>query len=172
MKDKPLSQNPGAVKVRNWRHNMTPEQRAAHLAKRQQRFASKGVDEQRAYRASHPGLTAKQQYVWYHRNVERGRASQKEYRARVKEATFDHYGRSCVCCGENELVFLTLDHVSPIYRKKRTRQGSALYVNLKRAGFPDGFQVLCFNCNAAKRTMSECPHKRLYLKLVTTKKHE
>jgi 5-methylcytosine-specific restriction endonuclease McrA len=67
----------------------------------------------------------------------------------------------CACCGEAGLPFLTIDHIKPIRRK---RSGSdevsgVLYARLRREGYPSGFQVLCFNCNCAKRTMDVCPHQ-------------
>lgn len=39
------------------------------------------------------------------------------------------------------------------------RTGSALYRHIIEHGFPDSFQVLCYNCNCAKRNRSWCPHQ-------------
>jgi len=41
--------------------------------------------------------------------------------------------------------------------------GSALYRWIRDSGFPDGFQVLCNNCNYAKgmkKNKNKCPHER------------
>ena len=160
-----MSQNPEAIKQREWRWKMSPEQRAAFLAKRRERFAKAGVHEQRERRKRNPGLTAKYAKDWYNRNIERGRAIQKEYRDRVKAEIVAAYGGFCVCCGESELTFLTVDHIVP--KRKAMACGSPFYVKLKKEGFPKGYQILCFNCNAAKRTSPVCPHKMHYLKLVT-----
>lgn len=160
-----MSQTPGAIKQREWRWKMSPEKRTAFLAKRRERFAAMGIHEQRERRAKNPGLTAKYAKSWYDRNIERGRAIQKEYRARIKAETISAYGGFCVCCGESELTFLTVDHIVP--KRKAMACGAPFYVKLKKHGFPKGYQILCFNCNQAKRTSSVCPHKTHYLKLVT-----
>ena len=33
-----------------------------------------------------------------------------------------------------------------------------MYQWLKANSYPDGFQILCFNCNCAKGAYGECPH--------------
>jgi hypothetical protein len=62
--------------------------------------------------------------------------------------------------------FLTIDHVNNDGREHRLRTpsqgaGDGLISFLKRSGYPDGFQVLCFNCNWAKgRYGGVCPHSK------------
>ncbi len=68
----------------------------------------------------------------------------------------------CPHCDETILEFLTLDHVNndgAAHRKELgwRKGGQALYPLLKKLGFPDGFQVLCFNCNCG-RGRGVCPH--------------
>ena len=46
-------------------------------------------------------------------------------------------------------------------RETRKRSGASMYALLIREGFPPGFQVLCFNCNFAKRTGNACPHAEI-----------
>lgn len=80
-----------------------------------------------------------------------------------KRATRDevlaHYGGKCVCCGETQRVFLTLDHVDGNGNAdRRTRNNPDLAWWLKKQGFPPGFQVMCWNCNAAKHILGACPH--------------
>ena len=79
---------------------------------------------------------------------------------RHKEAVFDHYGRECRCCGEDNPLFLTVDHIEPIGTKNRYEQGqNKIYSFLRRKGFPEGFQILCFNCNCGRaRNGGVCPH--------------
>ena len=70
----------------------------------------------------------------------------------------------CRCCGLNEhLDFLTVDHIDG--RKSRPKEeqgllGANLTRWLRKNNFPDGFQILCFNCNATKGFFGSCPHKR------------
>ena len=77
----------------------------------------------------------------------------------------DKYGGKCACCGESELDFLTIDHIyndGNEHRKKfNIGPGKETYRWLRRNDYPDGFQVLCFNCNLGKRiNKGICPHKR------------
>ncbi len=68
---------------------------------------------------------------------------------------------ACVCCGESEMLFLSLDHIHGGGNEDRKVRGSGvkLYTKLRKAGYPGGFQVLCFNCNMAKGSFGTCPHK-------------
>lgn len=64
----------------------------------------------------------------------------------------------CNCCGENEIKFLAIDHINGCGMKQRKSQGLNIYSFLKRNNYPDGFQVLCHNCNLAKGFYEKCPH--------------
>ena len=67
----------------------------------------------------------------------------------------------CNCCKEKTLQFLSIDHIEGkgnIHRKE-TGGGSTTYRWLIKNNFPDGFQVLCHNCNLAKGFYGVCPHK-------------
>jgi hypothetical protein len=76
---------------------------------------------------------------------------------------------SCACCGEEEISFLTLDHIDGDGKAHRAsarnadgkvQAGPNFYRWLAEQGFPPGIQVLCFNCNQAKRTYRACPHQQ------------
>jgi hypothetical protein len=83
-----------------------------------------------------------------------------------KDSVFKAYGGyMCVCCGETEPVFLCIDHTNNDGYKHRREifgsnriGGSRMYKWLVKNNFPPGFQVLCCNCNTAKR-FGVCPHK-------------
>lgn len=100
---------------------------------------------------------------WAKERVQR-LAKMKEYRIRVKEEVFTHYSGGppkCVCCGESEIKFLSLDHKNNdgnIYRRSGGKGGSQMYAKIKKQGYPEHFQVLCYNCNCAKGFYGECPH--------------
>lgn len=92
-----------------------------------------------------------------------------------RNRVFDHYGRQCACCGESEPLFLSVDHVNNDGHLQRRSPGKTSHNNiygwLVRNGFPDGFQILCSNCNHGKhRNGGVCPHiqkvQRLELRLV------
>ena len=67
----------------------------------------------------------------------------------------------CQCCGETIYEFLTIDHIEGGGTKHRNTGGAHDIVKwLIKNNFPEGFRVLCFNCNCSRRG-GECPHKRL-----------
>lgn len=95
-------------------------------------------------------------------------AEQKSRHARSKRELFVRYSEneiiSCQCpkCDITDERFLTIDHINndgTIHRKKIGPGIWAFYWWAKKHGFPDGFQVLCYNCNGAKaRNGGICPH--------------
>lgn len=66
----------------------------------------------------------------------------------------------CVCCGESEMAFLSIDHIDGGgCEHRRQIKSNRIYNWLINNRFPDGFQVLCFNCNFAKHVYGVCPHQ-------------
>jgi len=90
--------------------------------------------------------------------------SQRQVRQRLKLQTLEAYGGPrCVCCGENQEIFLTIDHIQTdgkSHRKSLQATGTSFYRKLKQLGFPNEppLQVLCYNCNRAKYHCGSCPH--------------
>lgn len=87
-----------------------------------------------------------------------------EDRKLLKEETIEAYGGKCRCCGESNLIFLTIDHIDETGAQQRKEMlyfyGGKVYLWLKKQGYPkDNYQVLCFNCNFAKHTLGRCPHQ-------------
>lgn len=92
------------------------------------------------------------------------------YRRHVKVTMFSWYGEQCVCCRENGLDFLTLDHVNDdgykeikIVNNFRRRPGGwTEYMRILALGYenrPKDRQTLCFNCQWGKRLNNGfCPH--------------
>jgi len=75
--------------------------------------------------------------------------------ARLKVAALKHYGKGGehICCWDgceiDDLDMLTLDHINNDGAKHRGRgkgwTGADAYRKLAKAGWPDGFQTLCWN---------------------------
>lgn len=119
---------------------------------------------------------------YWKRNPEKYLENQKKQRRICREHRFEvlrHYGGKppqCACCGENERLFLELDHVFGGGNKERkqnkNRSASSFYLFLIKIGFPKGYQILCSNCNRAKdvsnrgrkKSRKFCPihHPELY----------
>jgi hypothetical protein len=90
-------------------------------------------------------------------------------RVALRLETIEAYGGKCACCDCNIPEFLTVDHIDgkgaahrrSINKPGDRSSGEKLYSWLKKNGFPkDNFQLLCYNCNCAKRTSGTCPHQK------------
>jgi len=88
----------------------------------------------------------------------------KRYFDKKKNEVYDHYGRKCQCCGENNMLFLSIDHVNndghlDLWPNGTRVTGVHKYVHIVNEGFPAKYQVLCMNCNFGKRMNGGiCPH--------------
>jgi hypothetical protein len=83
----------------------------------------------------------------------------------------NHYGGKCACCGEDTYEFLAIDHINGGGNEQRkvVGGGDGMVRWLIKNNYPEGFQVLCHNCNMAKGFYEECPHKRKENNLDTEK---
>lgn len=90
-----------------------------------------------------------------------------------RENIFNHYGWKCACCGESNPKFLTIDHIdnngavhrATSFTNKNSKHvaGVIMYRWIRKHGYPDNFQTLCFNCNCGKqRNDGTCPHKTVF----------
>jgi len=98
--------------------------------------------------------------------VEEERKKHKKKTVLTKKQVFMHYSRGvpqCACCGELLYEFLTIDHIEGKKKFNHSKEmtGIKLYSWLARNNYPDGFQVLCMNCNHAKGHFEICPHQKL-----------
>lgn len=103
--------------------------------------------------------------------------SSKRVRLSLKIEVMSHYAGGapeCSCCGETGILFLTIDHKDGLGASHRrglhlthdrvtqaaSYSASTFYRWLRSNKFPDGFQVLCFNCNAGRHLNGGvCPHQ-------------
>jgi hypothetical protein len=94
------------------------------------------------------------------------RGKRKAANRRIKRRAMDAYGGKCACCGETELLFLAIDHIDGDGGKQRAEEGrgssgSYFYRWLQDQGWPEGYRVLCFNCNFARHwNDGVCPHQQ------------
>lgn len=90
----------------------------------------------------------------YHKHWEKEQARRHKKHMGLKLAALAAYGTNCQCCGESENSFLTIDHMNNDGSARRSEEGIGhnFYQWLKNNKYPDGFQVLCMNCNFSKYT--------------------
>ncbi len=70
----------------------------------------------------------------------------------------------CNCCGESNEAFLTLDHIEGGGRQHKLQMGStqAIYRELRKNDYPEGYQILCYNCNCGRaHNQGVCPHEEM-----------
>lgn len=87
----------------------------------------------------------------------------KENRQKLKRAAFDAYGGPiCICCGDEHMEFLNIDHINGGGNKHLKEIHAHLYQWLKKNNYPSGFQVLCYNCNCSRAHQSDkvCVHQK------------
>lgn len=89
--------------------------------------------------------------------------SEKIRGIQLKTLVVNAYGGKCICCGESEIHFLSIDHINSdgsAHRKSLgITAGRPFYRWLRDNGYPSGHQVLCYNCNCAKEYNGICPHQ-------------
>jgi uncharacterized CHY-type Zn-finger protein len=87
----------------------------------------------------------------------------KVYRQVKRRQVLIHYGGTpprCACCGEESENFLAIDHIEGNGGKERKALNGRLFTQyLIKEGFPDGYRVLCHNCNHSLGIHGYCPHK-------------
>jgi hypothetical protein len=102
---------------------------------------------------------------WNREHPERRRKTALAHYYKMQhQAIMAYGGYRCACCGETEPLFLSLDHVNNDGKAHRmklgTLGGTKLYKWLRENEWPEGFQVLCMNCNQGRhRNGGTCPHK-------------
>jgi hypothetical protein len=105
-------------------------------------------------------------YCKKHRKLTDKRTNIIEIRTKIE--VMSHYCKgkpSCMCpgCTVSFLGFLQIDHVKGGGSKHRADndglRGTGMIFWLKKNNFPDGFQVLCANCNSpgGKGSSKKCP---------------
>lgn len=118
-------------------------------------------------KATVPEADRSPQLKRYYKDKEVMKAQNRAWRQNMRMSILSYYSggtMSCACCGEMILEFLTLDHMNnngTAERKKYANGGHQHYRRIIKLGYPEGFQVLCYNCNCgrAKTRDKVCPHK-------------
>lgn len=159
--------SPGRPRVHQVADETDPE---AHL----KAVRARQKNQRDRFYESHPDYKAAYDAAWHEKNPCKQSEYMKKYNLKLKREVMDAYGGVCACCGETELVFLTIDHIDDNGAEHRreiaamlgssnpNQGGSPTYRWLRDNGFPEGFQVLCANCNCGKQwNGGVCPHAQM-----------
>ena len=116
------------------------------------------------------GRYIKQDGKWVYRKVgwsHEGRPRKNDgltriqrYKRKLREDLMDIYGWACACCGEDNPIFLTFDHINNDGNKHRAKfSGDGVLRDMRDNPDTSKYQVLCFNCNFGKNCNGGiCPH--------------
>ena len=79
---------------------------------------------------------------------------EREHYNEIRNACISHYskkGMVCLKCKCNDIRVLVIDHIDNSGAQlRKTLKASSIYAWLVKNNFPEGFQVLCHNCNWLK----------------------
>jgi len=149
-------------------------------ARYRERNREKFNQRMRDWRAAHREKAREQSREWRNRKLAKATPEEadlmrkaeadktRRVQAACKDQVFNAYGGYiCKCCGEDEPMFLSIDHIdnngaterkSGLYRGS----GTAFYQWLRKNKFPSGYQVLCMNCQIGKhKNGGVCPHQNV-----------
>ena len=107
-------------------------------------------------------LEARHRNYWTNRERECLARRNRYFRSRLR--VLIHYSGKppfCKCCREERIEFLSVDHTRGGGRKhrKEIRGGAgSFYRWLEKNNFPEGFTILCHNCNLSKGFYGYCAH--------------
>lgn len=114
------------------------------------------------------GQISAQRKRWKLKNRDKVRASKKAYKKKYPEKgragitrwyrklrfdvlmRYSNGNMICANCGESHREFLEIDHINGGGKEHKRTRTVSLYRWLQINGYPEGFQVLCSNCNIKK----------------------
>jgi len=133
----------------NW--HASAKRNGNYLCKECSAKQNKEYRQKSGYKAS-PEKLARDRYAGFQRHLT------------LKQTVIDAYGGKCECCGETDLIFLSIDHINrdgSEHRKELKKLGMKLYEWLVENDYPSGFRTLCLNCNCALGFYGYCPHNHI-----------
>jgi len=155
-------------KVRMRKYNKKPE----IIEKRKKYNASPKRKSKMKERYAKPKTKAT---IQKYRATKQGKAKMKEYftSSKVKTRKKVSYSlisrgakiiiargkRECACCGNNNFKWLQIDHIIPQRYRSKGRENSTKLVReiMKGKRSDSEYQLLCANCNFAKKDLKSCP---------------
>lgn len=117
------------------------------------------IGSQKRYRERHPGRKLASGRKYRQNNLEKSREASRNVDFAMKESAINMYSNGTqMCaqpgCGQCDIDVLVIDHIhndGNVQRETRHPMGgSTLYRWLRQHDYPEGFQVLCCNCNLKK----------------------
>ena len=157
----------------------TEEQRAKTRERvRAYKRTTAGRESTKRYEQSAKAMIARKQYL--SRTVGERRTYRQKYRADrkatgelqaylkmrrqiIRKEALIAIGGICICCGESEIGFLTIDHKNNDgHLDKRVSQRRKIVMDFRKGVIDrDKYQCICYNCDCGRALNGGiCPHMR------------
>jgi len=153
-------ENIDKIKRREKEYRITHSEQRRALCKQ---YYATHVEQFREYRRNNIERIRDTKRKWNKANEEKCKIMDYNKLRKRRNRILDHYGRVCACCGEYHEEFLAIDHIEGggnIHRKTVGGGGNVFYSWLLRNNFPNGYRILCHNCNESLGHYGYCPHQR------------
>jgi len=122
----------------------------------------------RRYRKDYPEKIREENRRYKRTHPNKGKESSRRYQRALKIEILSYYSDGnlkCVICAEKRLACLSIDHIrggGEAHRKEiKGTGGGFFYKWLKKNGYPNGYQVLCMNCQWIKREKNNECHRSI-----------
>jgi hypothetical protein len=100
---------------------------------------------------------------WSKNNPDKRKEITKRTNTKIRLECLNKYSNNdikCSCCGENNIEFMSIDHIDGGGTQQRRDLGGSIYQWLRQNNYPDGFRILCHNCNSSLGYYGYCPHEK------------
>lgn len=107
-----------------------------------------------AYRKRNREKIRAKNKIYYRENIEQYAKIRLAWGLALKQEVMTVYSKGvpqCVRCGYSDIRALSIDHINGKGSVHRRMINNTTYRWLKKQGFPEGYQVLCMNCQFIKR---------------------
>ena len=140
------------MSIKNWRRD-------------NERFRLNSIAKDRVWRSTHVKERAAYAKKEHQRNASEYRLRERNRRQKLRLAALKAYSveetPTCICCHTSLIVFLNIDHIFGHGNEHRrsigVSAGTDFFKWLAENDYPEGFQILCCNCNHAKHVLGRCP---------------
>jgi hypothetical protein len=115
---------------------------------------------QKQYRSTHKEKIKAYNKKWLLENPQRNKELNKIERDRLKNSVIEYYSNGSMCCDEcgfTDIRALQIDHINNNGAEERKRlfgsrtcAGTTFYRWIRKNKYPEGYKVLCANCNIIK----------------------